>query len=413
MANLWGIIPGVDFANAVGGYFNQNPIIPSTNFNYLPKNAYGAETNPSAFQQSNNVAPGAPGNYNISGGTLGDQNNKSPYAPGSTLGARTGGGGGGGSTPTPQPQQPSGPSAEERARQEFESRRRGEIDNMYSGYFGELDNMLNVGLPGSRSAQEGIIGNQYNTGMEDLGLQKTQGMDALGQQRVKAEEQQVKTLRDISGNIRNSMQAGNIYLGTRGAGDSSAANQYAYALAKMGTQQRGETMNQTGQIMNDIGARETNLKNIYDTETRKLSENKNMEINKVALWFNDATNQIRQAKANGQLAKGQDLATLTTNIFNQAMQELNNIKSVEQQKRSQLETWAMNNSTNIQQLKANMSQIGAFQAPGLEYTAFDGRPNAGGPPQTSPYYPGATIGGQEDKDIFGGGYPYSPTAYTQ
>lgn len=410
MANLWGIIPGVDFANAVGGYFNQNPIIPSTNFNYLPKNAYGAEANPSAFQQSNNVAPGAPGNYNISGGTLGDQNNKSPYAPGSTLGTRTGGGG---STPTPQPQQPSGPSQEEQARQQYESQIRGQIDSGYNDYFGQLDEMLNQGLPSQKSAQENIANSQYTQGVNTLGLQKTQGLDALGQQRVKAEDQQVKTLRDISNNIRNSMQAGNIYLGTRGAGDSSAANQYAYALAKMGTQQRGETMNQTGQIMNDIGSRETNLRNIFDTESRNLEESKNQKINEVAVWFADAQNQLRQAKANGQLKKSQDLQALTTNLFNQAMQELNNVKQYAQQRQGMLESWAASNASNIQQLKANMAQVGAFQAPGLEYTAFDGRPNAGGPPQTSPYYPGATISGQEDKDIFGGGYPYSPTAYTQ
>lgn len=366
-------------------------------------NLFGS--NPS-FTQTNNVAPGSAGNYYVSGSPASQQ----------TLGAKTSNtptGGGSFNPPTPQPQQPSGPSQEEQARQQYESQIRGQIDSGYNDYFGQLDEMLNQGLPSQRSAQENIANSQYTQGVNTLGLQKTQGLDALGQQRVKAEEQQVKTLRDISGNIRNSMQAGNIYLGTRGAGDSSAANQYAYALTKMGTQQRGDTMNQTGQIMNDIGSRETNLRNIFDTESRNLEESKNQKINEVAVWFADAQNQLRQAKANGQLKKSQDLQALTTNLFNQAMQELNNVKQYAQQRQGMLESWAASNASNIQQLKANMAQVGAFQAPGLEYTAFDGRPNAGGPPQTSPYYPGATISGQEDKDIFGGGYPYSPTAYTQ
>jgi len=79
-------------------------------------------------------------------------------------------------------------------------------------------------------------------------------------QRGEVEKNQVKTLRDLSENVRNSFMAGNVYLGARGAGDSSASNQYAYALTKMGSKQRADIMNNTSGIMGDIDNREFKLK---------------------------------------------------------------------------------------------------------------------------------------------------------
>jgi len=406
MADLWGAIPGVSFVQGVSSLFKENPFQMSTAYAAGPNYPAGDTINNYLSGQGNPV-PNPFGNP-VNGGTT---NTGAAKGVNTTNSTTTNGG-----SFTPQPvnnnPQPSGPSQEELTRQRYEAQIRGQIDSGYNDYFAQLDDMFNNGLPSQKAAQENIAQSQYNQGVNTLGNQKTEGLNALGQQRVKAEDQQVKTLRDISNNIRNSMQAGNIYLGTRGAGDSSAANQYAYALTKMGTQQRGDVMNQTGQIMNDIGARETNLRNIFDTESRNLEEAKNQKINEVAVWFADAQNQLRQAKANGQLRKSQDLQALTTNLFNQAMQELNNVRQYAQQRQGMLESWAASNASNIQQLKANMSQVGAFQAPGVNYTAFDGRPNTSAPNTTTPYYPGAQIGGQDDtkqsNSIFpANGYPWN------
>ena len=41
-------------------------------------------------------------------------------------------------------------------------------------------------------------------------------------------------------------------LGARGAGDSSAANQYSYALNRLGSKERGNVMNTTAQSQQEI-----------------------------------------------------------------------------------------------------------------------------------------------------------------
>jgi len=261
--------------------------------------------------------------------------------------------------------QSSGPS--------YEDQMRGQIDSGYNNYFSELDNMLG-GLDTQRQAQENIANNSFQGNLTDLGLQREQNLNELSTQERKAEEGQVKTLKDISSNIRNLMSAGNTYLGSRGAGDSSAVNQYGYALTKLGSQQRGDVMGQTRQILSDIGDRKSKLDNIYMQEKSRLTTEKDNAIQGVASWFADAQNQLRQAKAQGQLSKSQDLQALTTNLYNQAVQQLTNIQNQTAQRQSQLESWALNNSKSLAEAKANLAGVSQYSAPTQSYSAISGTP---------------------------------------
>ena len=79
-----------------------------------------------------------------------------------------------------------------------------------------------------------------------------------------------------------------------------------------------------------------------------------------AQWFAEAQNQIREAKARGELAKGQDLASLSQNLLNNAINNLNAVKEEEANRRAALEQWALSNAQNIQQVRANMGAIQGY-----------------------------------------------------
>jgi len=270
--------------------------------------------------------------------------------------------------------EPAGPSAEELARQAEEERRRAaeeerrryeaevrsNIESGYSGYFDKLNAMLNEGLPAQRTAQEGIARSQYEQGVAGLGSQREEGLGMLGKQRERTTESQAKNLRDIAANLRNAFMAGNIYLGSQGAGDSSAANQYSYALTKMGTRQRGDIMRQTADIQREIDDREAKLQNIYTDEVNRLAAERDQKIMGVAQWFAEAQNQIREAQGRGELEKGQDLASLSQNLLNEAINNLNAIKQEEANRRGMLEEWALNNAKGIQQVRANMGTVQGY-----------------------------------------------------
>lgn len=244
---------------------------------------------------------------------------------------------------------------------------KGEVGGAWDTYINSLDSQLGF-LGEQKGAQEGMLGAQKNQMQNDLGLQKTQGLTALGGEREKTASAQEKNFRALDENIRNQMTAGNIFLGARGAGDSSAAGMYNYALGRQGNQVRGNLMGQTADINNEINKREENLNNVYNTEIKNTQEEYNSGINQIATWYADAQRQIAEAKGSAGRDKGLSLAQMSYEALNQAKQRAQELQNYAMQKQTALEQWAMNNSTNIKSMKAN---LGAVQGTYSGYAAPD------------------------------------------
>ena len=230
---------------------------------------------------------------------------------------------------------------------------RNDINSGYNSYFANLDAQLGA-LPGQQTAQNQIIDNSYNQGVNDLNLQQTQGNQQFMGQRGEITSNQNKNLKGIDENLRNMFMAGNVYLGSKGAGDSSAANQYSYALTKQGNQARGDQMTAATKALSEVQGRETNLKNIVNNEMLRLKSTADSEKQKIGLWFQEAQQKVQDAIANGQLNKSQDLASLSKSILDQAITQLNQVQTTATDRQNSLITWAENNSTTINQLKTNI-----------------------------------------------------------
>ena len=233
---------------------------------------------------------------------------------------------------------------------------RNDIESGYGSYFSNLNDQLNQ-LPGQMASQNQIIENSYGQGVSDLNLQQTQGEQQFAGQRGEIAGNQSKNLKSLDENLRNMFMAGNVYLGSRGAGDSSAGNQYSYALTKQGNQARGEQLQAATKAYSEVQARETNLKNTVANEMTKLKTNADNEKLKVGQWFADAQNQVKTAIANGQLSKSTDLANLSKSILDQAMTRLQSIQTNTTNLQNSLISWAENNATSIGQLKTNLQSI--------------------------------------------------------
>lgn len=296
--------------------------------------------------------------------------------PGTSSTTRGGGGGGEDRGGSNRPTAPDVSGAENQLR--------GDISSGWDSYISSLDDQF-TGLAGQRTAQEGIAGSQYQQGLNSLGLQREQGLQSLEQNRASAEQNQTRNLRDISENIRNAFMAGNIYLGSRGAGDSSSANQYSYALNKMGTQQRSGVMNETATILADIDARSNDLNNIYNTEVNNLEQGKNQQMQEIASWFSDAQNQLAGLKSQGQLGKSQDLASLSKNVLDRAIAEVNQINQYVLNKRQMLDQWAMGMSDNINSLKSNLEATSRFNPQLPQASNIFASPSVENPSNTRAY----------------------------
>jgi len=244
----------------------------------------------------------------------------------------------------------------------FVNNTRNDINSGYNDYFNQLD-QISGGLNGQRSALETSANATYDSNLADLTGQKTQGLQDIQNYKDQAVTQQDRSLRDLADQMQNQLQAGNVYLGARGAGDSSAANQYSYALTKLGNKQRGTVVNQTNDNLNQLNQKELQVKNIFNTESNKLKASLQDQIAQVANWFYGQQNAIQQAKAQGVLAKGQDLANLSKSLLGNAMQAIATLQANHQSQQNALLSWATSTAQNIGQLKQNLQAVSQFNMP--------------------------------------------------
>jgi hypothetical protein len=313
------------------------------------------------------------------------------YGPNSSQNLIQSGGSGGG-----QPAQQQGPSVPSR-----EDQVRGDINGAYNGYFQQLDSMFS-GLNDQAGAQNQIVENTTNQGKSDLTAANDQNQNIINNQRTKTESNRTKNLQDVSDNIGNMFQAGNVFLGAKGAADSSASNQYAYALTKLGTKQRGDINMNTDNILNDINTRETNLRTVYTQELSKLETTRQNQLLQVGQWLADAQNQIKQARANGELSKGKDLASLSTQLLNYAMQSASQIQAYNLSQRQQLDSWAQNTSTQINNDKQQMGTIGnvAYNLPQAQQINGAPQVDSGGNFSVAPVGLGTSTTEKDKNNIF-------------
>lgn len=247
-------------------------------------------------------------------------------------------------------------------------------DGGYGQYLQSLDSQI-TGLGDQRGAQESIANNTYNQGLNTATSQYNQAQQNLDTNRQ-------KTLRDLSTSLQQQFQQGNAALGVRGASDSSAANQYAYALTKMGNQQRGDVQGQYDQNM-------SNLTNTYNTQISQLQTEKNNQLQQIAQWFSEAQQALAGQK--GQLAFQQSQQALST-----AMQMAQQIQQQYSSRQSALDQWAANHATSFNQLAGQLGMGGQFQATIPTFQGITGgQQGANG---------GAAVGygqTQQRKDLFG------------
>ena len=230
-------------------------------------------------------------------------------------------GGGGGQAPQQPQQQQQGAQTTQQTFDPYAALRN-QISSGWDNYNSSLQNNLNNYLPGQQTAQNNIINDQYNQGVNT------------------ANQQKASSLKDIGNTVKSAFQAGNNYLGARGAGDSSAGDMFNFAT-------------------NQQAAKQTSDLNQYvNSQLSGLSSQRDQQLNGVANWYAGQQQQIQSAIASGQLSKSQDLANLSSNILNQGLSMVNQIHQDAQSKYNALTQWAANNSGSLGQLQNNIAAIG-------------------------------------------------------
>jgi 2C-methyl-D-erythritol 2,4-cyclodiphosphate synthase len=348
------------------------------------------------------ISPSQGGNYNVPAGQTGTPYSQSFIGPiqqqygavgtpvsqvsyGTPTPTGGGGGGGGGGGTAPVNNGSSGGGGQQSATPNYDALI-SQINSMADSSLSALNPQLD--------AQNAIANNNYTQGVSDLTAQGDTGLNALNLQGQQVDQNQVKTLYDLNENMRNMFQSGSNYLGTRGAGDSTAANEYAYALTKMGNKNRGNVMSQTADLHQQINNKISDLQSQVMQGKQQLETSKNNALQGIAQWFASAQDQIRATK-------GQNIVQLGQQALNNAMNAINQVNANNQAQQNSLMSWAENNATTIAGLKSNLAQVAPFSLTMPTAGTITGLGGATGTTSSSgQYYPGTNTTNTQKTDIY-------------
>lgn len=232
---------------------------------------------------------------------------------------------------------------------------RSSVNNAYDPVFQQLDSMAGL-IPTWKTEKEGTVNSMYNNQAEELGVSKKGALDTLDTYRTEVGQRQAKSVRQLNQNMQKMLQAGNVYLGTAGAGDSSAAKMYAFALSKAAGQGAAEISDNASSQYNDLNVQQSNVQTTFDTNMSQLKQWKDSELNKVSEWANTQLLNIQNAKASATGQKAQALASMEQGVIQQALSYLQSLDSQATNWASQMQTWAINRMASIDDAKIKLGQ---------------------------------------------------------
>ena len=211
-------------------------------------------------------------------------------------------------------------------------RLRGEINARWDAYDNGLNNIAGR-LPTQRDEQLGQLENLYGSSNQKLDTARDYANSQI-------DANQKTTLNELSDRLRAAMQAGNTYLGARGASNSSANERYSTALLKQANKQQGNVMSQSD-------AQRAQVQNTYDNNMAQLNEWLNTKKYEVGQWYNQQLNAIDQERANASGQRAADLANLTSQLYTVALQRLQALEDQANQYKQTVNAWMLEQQGNI------------------------------------------------------------------
>ncbi len=226
--------------------------------------------------------------------------------------------------------------AKEAAEREKKARK-----NILSGMdsiYGRLDELSGM-FPGWEQEDTQEIDSSYNTMKQGVDEARDTANKKIQGYKDDLETEKATNVRDLAGNMRKMLQAGNITLGASGAGDSSASNMYSFALGKEANKGRADIMRQTGDRLSKIQSKELDVKSVYDNQLQEIEKWKADKTETIKNKYQQLLMGVNEARRSADATKLQALNTLEIGLLNQAKSELAQLESEGRSYQQAVDQW--------------------------------------------------------------------------
>ena len=222
----------------------------------------------------------------------------------------------------------------------------------FSSTIGAYGKMIKA-LPGQQQEDSQQISNLAGSQKNSINDALTSALQLLTNNRSQVASNQSQTLQDLASNTRNAFQAGNVYLGAQGAGDSSATGMYSAALTQAANKQRADIQNQYNSQYNDINNTQVQTQAAAQQQLDQVDTWQNTQMTQLKTQFQDLQRQLESAKANASDQEKQAINQLQTNLLTTAQNQVSNLQTVAAQYKAALGT-----AIGTQQSALNTAGIG-------------------------------------------------------
>lgn len=242
-----------------------------------------------------------------------------------------------------------------------------DMDSLRKKVSGSFDDILGTyksqikELPGQQQKLLANVGQMASTQKSTIQDALSNALAKLQGNREEVQTQQKYTLQDLADNTRNLFQAGNIFLGTRGAGDSSATGMYSAALTQNANKERAGVQRDVNSMLGDINMKETDVNTDFQAQMNEVDTWMQQREQEIVMQFTDLKRQLEQAKAQASSMEKQNLANLEMELFRDAKTQLANIQNTASNYRNQLAQGIQSGSMLGQSGASSISETGQYE----------------------------------------------------
>ena len=214
------------------------------------------------------------------------------------------------------------------------------------------------GLPTQQQQLQSQVSNLSDSQKQSINDALNSTLQTLANNRHLVSQYQNQTMNGIGQSMNQTLQAANNYLGSRGAANSSAANQYGAWLAQQAAQQRSQAQTNYAGQQNDINNQQVQAQSAAQQQLDAVNTWANQQNMGIVQKYQDLNNQLEQAKANVSDQEKQAIATLQQNLLISAQNQQNQLQLMAQQYQDQLGAQAQLGSLGAYNYGALQSALG-------------------------------------------------------
>lgn len=227
------------------------------------------------------------------------------------------------------------------------------IGGAYDPIFSELDRQIGL-TPQYKQQLSDQISTLAGQQTTDVTSQQTQDINSINTGKATEVTNAKGSLRNLEEDVRNIIQATALYLGSRGAGDSSAGGAASEAITSAAQKARSGVLQTRDQALGVLDSKIADVNAAATDQIRKIGDWKTNKLADITQWAIDRVDQLNQQKSTASGAKANAIANMITQTEQQFYSALKGLDDAVFNYNQSVATWQQQRQADLEDFKTKL-----------------------------------------------------------